>query len=92
MSGMSWVGNAMPGWERGQTLSKTKENSEKHSQLLSVCVHICATWVIVTETYLYVRGWVSDVQGLAQAATQTFSRHGACGQEQRHTLYSTAMN
>lgn len=30
-----------------------------------------ATWVVVPESYLYVRGWVSDVQGVAQAATQT---------------------
>lgn len=57
------------GWERGQTHLKTMVNWKR--LIHSHCLCTYATWVVVPESYLYVRGWVSDVQGVAQAATQT---------------------
>lgn len=64
MSGMSRVGKRANAFENNGKLKKIHKYS-------LVCVHMHVTWVVVPESYLYVRGWVSDVWGVEQAATQT---------------------
>ncbi len=85
MSGMSRVGKRANAFENNGKLKKIQNTH-------CLCTYAynlgcCARILFICEGMGFRRPG-----SRAGCHTNTFSRHGACGQGQRHTLYRTAMN